>query len=212
MTGGSIPGVRVVTRSVGTGDHVQPDDWAVLSPREQRRAEEMGSDRARAAFVLGRALLREALADALGLPPAEVPLADMVGRPVLEASDGPACSLAHTTGLVVVAIATGHPAVGVDVEAAGRWPLPPARTWLTADELDQLPAPDDDTTRRAWVRRWTAKEAVAKALGTGLGTPLVAITVDGDRATVTGHAPAAWSLHHLDDRPDHIVAVAVPAS
>lgn len=211
MAGASIPGVRVIARGVGTGEHARPDDWAVLSPREQQRAEQMGSDRARAAFVIGRALLREALADALGLPPAEVPLADVDGRPGLD-GDGPACSVAHTAGLVVVAVATRHTAVGVDVEAAGRWPLPPARTWLTGDEHDRLPAADDDATRRAWVRRWTAKEAVAKALGSGLGTPLTAIAVDGERATVAGHAPTAWSLHHLDDWPDHVVTVAVPAA
>lgn len=173
----------------------------------------MASDRARAAFVSGRALLREALATALGLPPVEVPLTASDGRPVL-ACNGPAFSVAHTNGFVVVAIAndtSGPAAVGVDVEAAARWPLPPSRTWLTDTERDRLPAADDDTSRRAWVRRWTAKEAVAKALGTGLGTPLTAIEIDGDRATVTGHAPAAWSLHHLDDWPDHIVTVALPA-
>lgn len=210
VAGTWIPGVRVIARGVRPDEDAAPDDWSVLSPGEQARASGMGSERARVAFVVGRSLLRRGLGDALGVPPADVPLADVDGRPVL-AIAGPACSLAHTPGLVVVTVATGHAAVGVDVEAADRWPLPPTRTWLTDTEHDRLPAPADDATRRDWVRRWTAKEAVAKALGTGLGTPLTAIAVDRARATVPGHDPATWSLHHLDDWPDHVVTVAVPA-
>jgi 4'-phosphopantetheinyl transferase len=88
---------------------------------------------------------------------------EVSGRPVI---DGLAVSLSHARGLIAVA-ASRHGPLGVDVESrrefeidgmARRWFDPVEVSWLyrQADPLD------------AFLRLWTAKEAVGKALGRGL--------------------------------------------
>lgn len=77
------------------------------------------------------------------------------GKPQFRGS-GLHLSLSHTRGCVVVAVSTGFP-VGVDVEptAADWWP----------------PRQDAGT--------WTAREAVLKCLGVGLGAPWAPALADG---------------------------------
>ena len=68
------------------------------------------------------------------------------------------------------------------------------------------------------LRVWTAKEAVAKALGTGLSTPPAAIEVSlrPDRgamlARVAGETAAGWTLREVPLVAHAHVAVAIPAS
>ncbi|MFC4147520.1 4'-phosphopantetheinyl transferase family protein [Micromonospora mangrovi] len=92
------------------------------------------------------------------------------GRPVVRADDGRALpvSVSHVDGVVVVAARTGGP-VGVDVEPRRSLPaLALARRWYHPDEVawlgDRPPRGRDED----FLRLWTAKEAVGKALGSGL--------------------------------------------
>ncbi|MEW2385487.1 4'-phosphopantetheinyl transferase superfamily protein [Micromonospora sp. NPDC047707] len=123
-------------------------------------------------------LLRRAAAALLGRPEAEF----VVGRrpdggPSVRSSSagdggsGPVevpASVSRTDGVVVVAVRAGGP-VGVDAEwcrplpalgLAGRWYDPAEAAWLAG----RLPCGRE----RDFLRLWTAKEAVGKALGTGL--------------------------------------------
>ncbi len=88
---------------------------------------------------------------------------DADGRPHIR---GLAVSISHTHHLVAVAASYDGP-LGVDVEEvyprevralAERWFLPEERAWMAA-QPDEL---------KAFLHLWTAKEAVGKALGTGL--------------------------------------------
>ncbi|WP_278188793.1 4'-phosphopantetheinyl transferase superfamily protein [Micromonospora sp. R77] len=92
------------------------------------------------------------------------------GRPVVRADDGRTLpvSVSHVEQVVVVAARLGGP-VGVDVEPCRPLPaLALARRWYHPDEVGWLgdrPATGRDLD---FLRLWTAKEAVGKALGSGL--------------------------------------------
>ncbi len=104
--------------------------------------------------------------------PAEVRIDnDAEGRPIASGAfpGDLRVSLAHTAGVGVAMVADGVD-VGIDIE-----PVEPradtfARTAFTAAELDLLAVPPAGIERdRALTRAWAAKEAAAKAAGTGMG-------------------------------------------
>jgi hypothetical protein len=132
------------------------------------------------------------------------------GRPVV---DGLAVSLSHARGLVAVAAGRCGP-VGVDVESrrefeidgmARRWFDPVEVTWLyrQSDPLD------------AFLRLWTAKEAVGKALGRGLrgsGLRRVMPLGTGPDLLPAGPVPSEPDLVvlQLPVQADAVLAIAVP--
>ncbi|NJP30909.1 4'-phosphopantetheinyl transferase family protein [Micromonospora thermarum] len=122
--------------------------------------------------------LRRAAAALLGRPDAEFVVGHRPGGGPLvrfasdvDAAPGPAevpASVSRTGGIIVVAVRAGGP-VGVDVERcrplpalglAGRWYDPAEAAWLAGRP--------PSGRERDFLRLWTAKEAVGKALGVGL--------------------------------------------
>jgi 4'-phosphopantetheinyl transferase len=138
------------------------------------------------------------------------------GRPLVVDPGGLEVSLSHAEAVVVAALSWDGP-VGVDVERLR--PLPDraalARTALSEAErraVDELP----ESLRDAQLLRfWTRKEAVAKALGTGLATDLRAIVTTAGGALVSLPSGcgeiAAWSLLEVPGPEGVISAVAVRA-
>ncbi|MCK9893457.1 4'-phosphopantetheinyl transferase superfamily protein [Frankia sp. AgB32] len=138
------------------------------------------------------------------------------GRPLVVEPGGLQVSLSHAEAVVAAALSWDAP-VGVDVERlrplADRRAL--ARTALAEAErqaVDELP----DVLRDAQALRfWTRKEAVAKALGTGLATDLRGIVTTADGAVVSLPDQCGdiseWSLADLPDRVGVIASVAVRA-
>ncbi|MEU1242789.1 4'-phosphopantetheinyl transferase superfamily protein [Micromonospora parva] len=119
-------------------------------------------------------LLRRAGALLLGRAETAVVLThDSAGRPVVRVDEvtGPvelAVSVSRTAGLVVVAARRGG-AVGVDVERIRPLPaLALAHRWFPPAELAWLGDRPEAGRTVDFLRLWTAKEAVGKALGRGL--------------------------------------------
>ncbi|MGC4789275.1 4'-phosphopantetheinyl transferase family protein [Micromonospora sp. DT178] len=119
-------------------------------------------------------LLRRAGATLLGRAEAEIVVEHgRDGRPLVAVSGAGArvelpVSVSRADGVVAVAARAAGP-VGVDVEwcrplpalaLAGRWFAPAEAAWLAGR--------DADGRARDFLRLWTAKEAVGKALGRGL--------------------------------------------
>ncbi|GIE90970.1 4'-phosphopantetheinyl transferase family protein [Actinoplanes regularis] len=136
-------------------------------------ADTAGSPAARRTERLAaRTLLRLLLADRLGPPAADTPIAvRRTGQPYLPQWPGIGISLSHDAGTVAAAIGVGV-AVGVDVQSPV--PAPPALlrrccTPASRAALDRLP----EAARGgefAWI--WTVQEACVKATGSGLaGAP-----------------------------------------
>ncbi|WP_406513160.1 polyketide synthase dehydratase domain-containing protein [Streptomyces sp. NBC_00161] len=136
--------------------------------------------RARAPWLLGRIAAKDALRQLLWdggagpVFPAEVPVGnDPHGRPVPEGAlvSGFRLSLAHKDR-IAVAVAHRSLAVGIDVEPVTADPDALVRIALTPDELslaEALSAREGTGLPGALTALWCAKEAAAKAAGTGLG-------------------------------------------
>jgi 4'-phosphopantetheinyl transferase len=133
----------------------------MLSDDERQRAARMA---AREKWIVARAALRIVLAGRLGLPPADVEItAGPHGKPALYGS-GPRFNLSHSGDVALVAL-TSDAEVGVDVERTSRRSAAVERT-LTDGERATLNGGDRHTEL---LRIWCRKEALAKALGGGLG-------------------------------------------
>lgn len=123
------------------------------------------------------------------------------GRPVSPA--GWSVSLSHAEGLAAVAVAASGIRVGVDVERrAGLRDLAGmARTTLADDELRRWSAEPRGAQHAAFLAHWVRKEAVLKALGTGLGGDLRSVRSGADGAIValppTAGPVADWTLRDL---------------
>lgn len=183
----------------------------LLSSEERRRARRIHSSAARGRFVTGRLLLRRLVAEVLDLRPDEVELVTEEGRVRLPAPTPLSVSVSHTPDLVVAVVSTA-PAVGIDVERADRAPLPPWRLWLDDEEQARFALGSDlgGASQRELVRTWTAKEAVAKALGAGPWLPLRSVAVHGLRVHVPSAPRTAWHVRHWATEEPYITTIALP--
>jgi 4'-phosphopantetheinyl transferase len=134
---------------------------AVLSQDERDRARRLKRPEP---WIVARAALRIAVGARLGRPPAEVEFsAGRHGKPEL-AGARLRFNLSHSGELAIIALADGVE-VGVDVERTDRRSHVIERT-LTDGERAALTAGD---RHRELLQVWCRKEALAKAIGGGLG-------------------------------------------
>ncbi len=140
--------------------------------------------------------------------PAEVVISnDAAGRPYPTGAgaEALALSLAHSGPLAAAVVGPASAGVGIDIELVDDAPAESAL--LTPPERDLLDtvSPVGHPARAAWVTRfWTAKEAVAKAAGTGLeGRPgrYVVIRVEDDRLLVAVDGSTRWVTTRSGDEP-----------
>jgi 4'-phosphopantetheinyl transferase len=178
-----------------------------LPENEQRRATAMRLDARRCSFVLGRMLLRAAVARVGGVRPDEVAVEiEPGGRPVLAGSLKPlSVSIAHSGCYVVVAVASRP--VGVDVEQLRHltsFPRVAARVCSTL-EMDRITRLRGASGERAFFAVWARKEAYGKALGRGVDFPMRSVTIA--RGRISGVA-GRWRVRDLDVDPGYATAVA----
>ncbi|MBV2153796.1 4'-phosphopantetheinyl transferase superfamily protein [Kitasatospora sp. SUK 42] len=199
-----------VLRHPEAGEHL-------LTALEQERAARFRQESGRIDFTAGHVLVRLCAARLLGVPAAELVLAQRCpdcgladhGKPYLPDHPGVHVSLSHTRG--VVAAGAGYQPVGVDVELSARGGSlrAVARRVLTPAELalvEAAPEPD-----QAFLRQWVRKESLIKIGRTTLDTlgqvDLAALPLD-----VPPGAPLRSrfeDLHLLDwTDPEHGAVVA----
>lgn len=228
-------GCVAAERGVSAGGEIVVDlhDWRLdssppqrealarhLSRDEIRRADSFVFARDRDRFLAGRGRLREILAGYLGADPREL-IFDYgeQGKPLL-AGVGEALrfNLSHSGDHAVLAVSRTAE-VGVDIEGVRPVEREVASRTFSAAESAALDALPDEQWLAGFFRCWTRKEAVVKAIGTGLLSDLAAFDVsvaphepprllrfDGDH-----DAPLHWSLFESHPAAGLIVAVAVRA-
>ncbi len=199
---------------------VAPDRLArcahVLDRPEQDRAERFLRPADRARFIASHAALRLILAAARGCAPSEIRLnAKATGKPELvgPAGAGADFNLSHSGSRALIGLCDAA-AIGVDIEMLRPIPdaLRIARSHFAADEANALAALPPDVIERAFFGLWTRKEAVVKALGTGLSAALDSFSV-----TLPPAPPrllrggAAWTLASVEAGPGYAATVAVRA-
>jgi len=195
-----------------------PDLSPLLSDDEQARADRFVRPRDADRYVVGRGQLRHILSGYTDTPAARLVFAyGPQGKPILPG--GPVFNLSHSDGWAALAVAPDVPPdfqLGIDIEAQRRVEDGVAARFFSGDEYARLSALPATDWMAGFYRCWTRKEAVIKAVGSGLSTPLDSFDVTlapGDAAQITRTsgdlAPAAeWSLAHLDLAPGFVGAVA----
>lgn len=166
--------------------------WTVAAPRK-----------------LGRQPLRNVLAHYLGVDGREVVLTeDVHGRPALGGvyADWFDFNWSHSGERALIAVARGvRPGVDVETPRAGRTRdvLGLARRFFAPEEAAWLAALEEERRQCAFLRLWTAKEALLKAHGRGLAFGLHRVRIGLGHDTMSlesfdGEDPAAWQLHAVD--------------
>lgn len=200
----------------------EPTDEAVAclveAERERLARFHQVGDRARFAWL--RATLRQRLGRMLGLTAVAVPIrTDASGKPRLP-DDRLWFNVAHSGDHGLIAISPTSP-VGVDIERARGLDRLDALAEMVLSEAERpiwLAEPPDGRLA-LFLRAWTAKEAVLKAVGTGLGTDLKALSVLGGegrlgvqgRPAELGFDPAQMRVGELPAPGGYAAALAVLA-
>jgi 4'-phosphopantetheinyl transferase len=187
----------------------------LLDDHERDRLARFRRPADRARYLAAHGLARLVVAPLVGATPGALVFdrtcrcGEPHGKPVLP--DGPGFSLSHAGELVGVAVRPDGP-VGLDVEQV-------REVADLAALADHACSPAERTRGGVgptdFFRTWTRKEALVKATGDGLSTPMTAITL-GVAAPVVEEwtGPGAPSrpmwLHDLTPAPGHPAAVAGP--
>lgn len=212
-----IPGLGLAVvhlmQGIGRGT---TEDRAILTSAELNRAASFHFETDRVRWIAWRAGMRRILGRYLGVVPAAVPIVtDESGKPRLAAPhDDWFFNLSHATTLAALVIARAGP-VGVDLEETAR--LNSLNECIDEichpAEIEALPA-DDCARNLALLHLWTSKEALLKALGTGLSFSPQKLRIHGAQGTADTHAPGLDDLHLIfpSPPPDHLLAVALPCS
>lgn len=163
----------------------------------------------------GRAPLLRLLGAYLGREATAVHLVEGEhGRPALADASALDFNWSHSGHLALVAVARGI-VPGADIERLRprprAWAL--AQRYFTPAEAAALSRLAPDEREVAFLRLWTAKEAVLKALGRGLafGLHRLDIAYDGDAPqlrALEGDDPAHWQLHALRAGDDCVATLA----
>lgn len=192
----------------------------ILSPDELERAERLRSFALRADFVYTRGALRHVLAEYAGVVPAEIRFTyERRGKPHLVRSQGGdriGFNTSHSRDMSVFAVARDR-SVGVDLEFIRNDydHEEIARRWFSPREyemLQQLPA---SLQQRGFFTVWSRKEAVVKALGTGISHRLSSFSVSVSpempaeilETSWDGSQRDAWSIHDIPLPIDYAGAV-----
>lgn len=196
-------------------DHARDAIDCVLSQDEQVRAarfiQQIHQDR----FANGRNRLRRILAGYLNRPPQDLQFTyGANGKPDLVGSLR--FNLSHSENHAALAVVEGAD-IGIDLQHFR--PVEPdvAKRFFSGGEQTELAQLPPAQWSDGFYRCWTRKEAVVKALGTGL-----TLELDSFDVTLTPNAPArltrfatdpmitnSLSLHHFDLAPDLVGAIAV---
>jgi acyl transferase domain-containing protein/phosphopantetheinyl transferase len=180
----------------------------------ERAEHDSRNPRAARRWLLGRIAAKDALrswrwADGAGpLFPAQLEIGnEPAGKPFATGAgtDDLALSLAHAGGLAAALVGPAGARVGIDLELVEDAPAESALLTPAERALLDTIAPAGQEDRARWVTRfWTAKEAVAKAGGTGLGgrpARFVVTAVDSDRLLVVVDGVEHWVTTRTGDVP-----------
>jgi 4'-phosphopantetheinyl transferase len=191
--------LRVDMWSLPLPASIPPDHLALLSDQEHQRAARRHRADDRVAVLAARVAVRLCLSGRLGLAPEAVRIEVSPGGRALfpDLPPGTEVSLSHGPGHLLVAICDGA-RLGIDLERVKPFDCEMAETVCSRHELAILTALPSRDRGQAFARLWTRKEAITKAVGTGLACDLTRIEVSLDQhprlLRYDGGAVANWEM------------------
>lgn len=178
--------VQVWSASLNHPDEEMAVFAAFLAQDERARAARFVLERDRQHYIAGRGLLRILLAGYLGIEPASVVFSyGPQGKPTLHPVDPAKAlefNLAHSRDLAMYAFGWSR-RLGIDLEYIH--PMPDeddfAERFFSTNEAALLAALSGEEKTEAFFKIWTCKEAILKAIGSGLSKPLNQTEVAWDK-------------------------------
>lgn len=194
-----------------------PDNKYCLAPDEIARADRYRLDRVRRQFIAGRTTLRTILSRYLGCLPTEVPLTSAAGgKPILAQTAGVELhfNLTHSGDAGLLAVARRP--VGIDLEHVRKVPNADGlvQRFFAEAERKTFASLPEHLKLTAFLRGWTCKEALLKAVGRGL-QDLESCVVELDLQhppRVIQFDPGCWQLVNWEPWPGYLAALAVESS
>ena len=167
---------------------------AWLDDDEIRAAASRRADGLRHRYIIAHGAVRSILGDRLGIDPSAVAISRRCahcgdpthGKPELADFREISFSLSHSESFAMIAVVAGA-RVGVDIEVEhprSRLDALAARVLSDQEHAEWLDAEPAERVR-AFLARWTAKEAYLKAIGAGITRPLRDVPGDPPGWTVT---------------------------
>ena len=195
---------------------------ATLAPEEHKRAAEFHFDEPRRRFVIARGTLRRLLGEYLDLHPMKIGLAvDQNQKPCLASGHAGVdlhFNVSHSGDLAVIGFVRGCE-IGIDVEHLRDvgYLEQIARRFFHPAEMSAVLSTPGPIRTLAFLRCWTGKEAILKALGTGIVGNLANFQVPIDNGwqgwvecstgLSDGRQSRCW-LELLTPSDDYVAAVA----
>ena len=164
---------------------------AVLSTDERARAARFRFDIHRDRFIAGRAALRYVLAELTGTTPEAIEFVyGEHGKPALKPG-GLHFNLSHSENRAIIGVTRAAP-VGVDIERINADRARPeiAARFFAPQEIQALAILSGDAYANGFFQIWSRKEAVLKAVGTGIGGGLSSFSVPLDVLPEPVHIPS----------------------
>ncbi len=189
----------------------------LLTSEESSRAASFAFEQDRRRFVARRGVVKCLLAALQGCEPSEVVFSfNVYGKPALKA--GPYIFNTSSSGdslLFAIGRRSEVGAIGVDLEA--KRPMPDAlliaQHFFSEGEAAELGSLTGDQRDQAFLNCWTRKEALIKAVGSGVSFGLDRFSVtmlpqEPARIRQLDGQPTTWHLHAWSPSPQHIAALA----
>ncbi len=142
--------------------------WRTLSADERQRAERYKVERPREQFVAARGRLRHLLGAYLGVSATAVELVpEPDGKPILRGANL-SFNVSHSGDVGLIAVANRR--IGVDVEELRDVPNAAGlvERFFGPEEREQFVRLPEELKLLGFLRGWTCKEALLKAVGTGI--------------------------------------------
>ena len=193
-----------------------------LSNSECEQAAKFRFERDRIGFLRRREFVRGVLARYTGIAPDRLWFGrNEYGKPYLDGPDNEerilSFSASHSVDLAVVCLAQSCP-VGIDIESrsAASFDQDEMSYALTPEEVNAVNQ-RSRTMPDAFLRFWTCKEALLKAMGTGLSFPPDQIEISGiagvrprvRRIAGDHDAPGQWHLRRFVPEAGYSGAIAI---
>lgn len=179
----------------------------VLSPDEALRGERFHFKEHQRRFRVARGILRFLLAQYLQVDPRTMPLAYHArGKPYLPDHLYPVnlqFNVSHSQDMALYGVTQNHP-IGVDIEKIQEtYPDGVAKRFFSQAEYAALAQFPPATKLKKFYQLWAKKEALIKAVGTGLFMPLhtfsVSLTEEAETLSLpVSEARGLWHLQTID--------------
>lgn len=179
----------------------------VLDASERKRANQFYFAEHRRHFIVAHAAMRSILGNYFNLPPETFKYAyNLHGKPYLP-DTAFNFNLAHSKHLAAFAIGKGRQ-LGVDIEYIQDSKMDVAKRFFSEEEYSYLESLPLTAQRDAFYRFWTKKEALAKAVGTGLNFKLNQFVVEDKPYQAIKIHKDSYHLFDLAIEPDFQAAIA----